>query len=558
MFSNTKCECGHQNPVGTVLCESCGKPLDEELIQDPQAPLEMRYDGVARRSQKANPGWIDRIWNFFSSVKIAVWLIVITLIGASLGTIYPQESTFLNLHTYQEFHHYYKTEYGTPGVIYHALGLSRVYTSWWFIALLVMIGTSLVICSLDRVLPLYRALSKQQIRKHLQFITRQQVVYTGDAPQDKEAWLNRFERELKKKWYKVWRDGDALMAEKNRFSRWGPYINHIGLIIFLLAVLGRSVPAWNMDTYVSLDDGEMKPIPGTHYYVKSEKFTVEYYSDDELPESLKGTVRPKLFNTKAVLYQCTEACDDPTREPVLEVVKEHDIQVNHPLEYKGLKLYQYNYAPQVRLISVSPKIVDKATGKEYGPFTLRMRDPELTYEVGPYKLTLKDKFMEFGGFDAEGRPMTKSRDPNAPAFIFIVQGPNLPESGETYIYFPRDIDKVKFQQDVLNKAVADKLEIRVSSMEDVTFSEYTTTLNVRTDRAMPFIWVGAGIFMIGVIMGLYWNHRRIWLRFDDGRLSLGAHTNKNHYGLRREVASVMAKSGFPVSENTLDNRRKSH
>jgi cytochrome c biogenesis protein len=542
--------------VGTVLCESCGKPLAEPLDGNPGAPLEMRYDGVARRSQKANPDWLDRIWNFFSSVKVAVWLIVLTLIGASLGTIYPQEDTFLNMHTYQEFHDYYKEHYGTAGVVYHALGLSRVYSSWWFIGLLVMIGTSLVICSLDRVLPLYRALSKQQIRKHLQFITRQQVVYAGPAPADTEAWLAAFGKELKRRRYKVWRDGDALMAEKNRFSRWGPYINHIGLIIFLLAVLGRSVPVWNMDQYVSLDEGETEQIPGTNYYVKNEKFTVEYYTDDELPDSLKGTIRPKLFDTRATLYVCTANCDDPSKEPVLEPVKTHDIQVNHPLSYKGLRLYQYDYSPQPRIVSVSPRIIDKKTGEQYGPFTLPMRNPALTYRVGPYTLTLKDKFMDFG-LDDQGRPMTKSRDPNAPAFVFLIQGPDLPATGETYIYFPREIDKARFQQDVLNRAIADKLDIRVLSMDDVVLSENTSTLNVRIDRAMPFVWVGAAIFMIGVAMGLYWHHRRIWLRFDGGTLSLGAHTNKNNYGLRMEVAAAMTKAGLPVSQQSLDNRRTS-
>ncbi|WP_276351749.1 cytochrome c biogenesis protein ResB [Cohnella caldifontis] len=556
MFSNTKCECGHQNHAGTVLCESCGKPLTEEWAGNPETPLEMRYDGVARRSQKANPDLLDRVWNFFSSVKVAVWLIVLTLIGASLGTIYPQENTFLNLQTYQEFHDYYKEHYGTAGVVYHALGLSRVYSSWWFIGLLVMIGTSLVICSLDRVLPLYRALSKQQIRKHMQFISRQQVTYSGPEPVNKEAWLDSFGKELKRKRYKVWRDGDALMAEKNRFSRWGPYINHIGLIIFLLAVLGRNVPAWNMDQYVSLDEGETEQIPGTNYFVKNEKFTVEYYTDAELPPTLKGTERPKLFETKATLYVCTESCDDPSKDPVLSPVKTHDIRVNHPLSYKGLKLYQYDYTPKPKLVSVSPMLVDKKTGEQYGPFTLSMRNPALTYRAGPYTLTLKDKFMDFG-LDDQGRPMTKSREPNAPAFVFIIQGPDLPETGETYIYFPQQIDKVKFRQDVLNKAIADKLDIRVPSMSGVVLSENTSTLNVRVDRAMPFIWTGAAIFMIGVAMGLYWHHRRIWLRFDDGVLSLGAHTNKNNYGLRMEVAAAMTKAGLPVSDKSLDNRRKS-
>lgn len=555
LFSNTKCECGHQNPVGTVLCEYCGKPL-LETEEDAQTPLEMRYDGVARRSQKANPDFIDRIWNFFSSVKVAVWLIVVTLIAAALGTRYPQEDTFLNLHTYEEFHEYYKSEYGMAGAIYHALGLSRVYNSWWFITLLVMIATSLVVCSLDRVLPLYRALSKQQVRKHLQFIRRQQVTYEGAQPEDKEDWLERFTRELKKKRYRVWRDGDALMAEKNRFSRWGPYINHIGLIIFLIAVLFRGIPALNMDQYISLDDGETKPIPGTNYYVKNEKFTVEYYTDDELPPTLKGTARPKLFNTEATLFVCTENCDDPSKEPVLTEVHKHDIQMNSPLTYKGLKLYQYDFALQPRLISVSPFITNKRTGETFGPFTLPMRDPELTYEVGPYTLILKDKFMDFGGFDEQGRPVSKSRDPNAPAFIFLVHGPDLPETGETYIYFPRDIDKVRFSQDKLNEAVLDKIEIRVPSMDYVEFSEYTSTLNVRVDRVMPFVWTGAVIFMIGVVMGLYWHHRRIWLRFDEGILTLGAHTNKNLYGIRTELAAMLNRSGLTVDEKILDNRRK--
>lgn len=43
-MENTKCECGHQNHVGTVLCESCGKPLEDDAGSE---PLEMRYDGVA-------------------------------------------------------------------------------------------------------------------------------------------------------------------------------------------------------------------------------------------------------------------------------------------------------------------------------------------------------------------------------------------------------------------------------------------------------------------------------------------------------------------------------
>jgi cytochrome c biogenesis protein len=76
------------------------------------------------------------------------------------------------------------------------------------------------------------------------------------------------------------------------------------------------------------------------------------------------------------------------------------------------------------------------------------------------------------------------------------------------------------------------------------------------DRGMPFVWTGAAITMIGLVMGIYWNHRRIWLRIDDGVLALGAHTNKNHYGLRTEVAAALRKAGVAVDAKALDNRRK--
>ncbi|MNY41792.1 Cytochrome c biogenesis protein CcsB [compost metagenome] len=90
-------------------------------------------------------------------------------------------------------------------------------------------------------------------------------------------------------------------------------------------------------------------------------------------------------------------------------------------------------------------------------------------------------------------------------------------------------------------------------MEGVQFANYTTYLNIRVDKAMPYIWVGSAIFMIGVIMGFYWQHRRIWIRIDGGKLTLGGHTNKNWFGLRNEVAAALNKNGLDVSQKTLAN-----
>ncbi|MGZ9586872.1 cytochrome c biogenesis protein ResB [Paenibacillus marinisediminis] len=546
-FQNTKCECGHQNPLGTVLCEACGKPQDDDDTE--QSVLEMRYDGVARKSQKANPNVIDMVWNFFSSVKVAVIIIAITLIGASLGTIFPQESQFIG----DVPENYYLDNYGPLGHWYYVLGLSDTYGSWWFITLLVMIGASLVICSLDRVLPLYRALHKQHVRKHDLFLRRQRIVVETELPTEANAWLNTMEKSLRKKRYRIYKNEGALMAEKNRFSRWGPYINHIGLIIFLLALLARSIPGWHMEFYSGFPQGQPTPIPNTPYYLQNDQFTVEYYTDDEMPEKFvkEGRVVPKLFETKATLYRCTANCDDPILDPVLEEVYKHDIRVNDPLEYDGLMIYQYDFDLTPKLVSVKPILENTETGEVYGSFDLKMNNTQTLYELGPYTLELREKYMDFG-FGADGKPYTKSPDPNAPVFVFLIKGPGLAETGEPYMYFPLQKDKAAFQEDVVNAEINDKLRITVQSMKDVNISQSVSYLNVRKDTALPFIWVGALISMVGLVMGFYWQHRRIWLKIDGSNLLLGAHTNKNWYGMRHEVARALADSDIQVDVKAID------
>lgn len=550
MIENTKCECGHQNRVGTVLCEACGKPLFEV---DSGEVLEMRYDGTARRSQRINPNIIDKVWNFFSSVKVAIYLIIFTLIGSIFGTIFQQESNFVQVDASK----FYKENYGTIGDIYYKLGLSHTYESWWFITLLVMIGASLIICSLDRVLPLYKALSKQKIRKHIQFLTRQKVVYQGPIEENAVEWVQRCAGPLKKKGYRVHIDGDALLAEKQRFSRWGPYVIHIGLIIFLLAVLFRGLPGLHLDKHYWFQEGEITRITDTTFYLKNEKFRVEYYSEEEMSDDFKGTgkIVPKLFETKVVLYECTADCGDPSKTPVLEEVKRHAIQVNDPLSYKGLSAYQFDFDLTPKLRSVQPVLVDKTTGEQYGKFKLDMTNPQREFKLGPYTLELSNKFMDFSLSD-QGQPISKSAKPNAPAFLFTIKGPGLPDTGGQYIYFPKQIDKERFQQDAINEKLGglqNKLELDVLAMEDVDFSNSSSYLNIRIDRAMPFVWLGLGIVMLGLIMGFYWQHRRIWLRVDDTILTLGGHTTKNWFGMRREVSSFLQTMGVEVDEKSLDN-----
>lgn len=189
MLEQVKCECGHVNPIGTIFCESCGKPFENN---ESAKLLDMRYEGSARRSITQTKTIVDKIWSFFSSVKVGVWLIVITLLASAIGTIFPQEMYIPSGVTPSE---YYEQEYGFLGKLYYQLGFNHLYSSWWYIILIASIGVSLVICSLDRVIPLYKALKKQGVKRHPSFLKRQRLYGTASP---KEGELDTIQANLKK------------------------------------------------------------------------------------------------------------------------------------------------------------------------------------------------------------------------------------------------------------------------------------------------------------------------------------------------------------------------
>lgn len=312
---------------------------------------------------------------------------------------------------------------------------------------------------------------------------------------------------------------------------------------------------------MAFPEGEPVHIKNTSYYLMNDGFKVEFYTEEDMPNEFKGKgkVLPKKFETEAILYVCESNCNTPGQEPQLKEVTRHNIEVNHPLNYKGLKAYQFDYDLTPILRTVSPMLIGSKTGEQYGKIDLSIKDPVREYKAGDYTLKLTQTFTDFGLGD-DGKPVNLSPNPKAPAFLFLIKGPNLPADGIQYFYFPKQVDKERFQQDAINAQLAggeNLVTLDVLSMDDVDFAESTTYLNIRVDKAMPFIWVGAFIGMIGLVMGFYFHHRRIWLRVDDGTLTLGAHTNKNWFGLRREVAAILNQMNIEVDEKSLENNRGS-
>lgn len=534
-----KCECGHVNPEGTVLCEACGKPVEENQHidgNDHKKLLNMRYEGTARRSKTYTSSIIDKVWAFFSSVKVGVWLIVTALIASSLGTIFPQEIYIPADAPSRDPAVYYEASFGIIGKIYYQLGLYEVYSSWWYMIIIAMIGISLVICSIDRFVPLHRALKIQKSKRHESFINRQRL-YSETEKVTKEETEQVIEK-LKKQRYNVRVENGHVLAEKGRFSRWGPYVNHIGLIIILIGAIFRMTSFMYLDEYVWIRDDQQMVIPGTHneYFIENKGFTLETYdiTDERFKETLEkqNELIAKNYQTDLVIYRAKEGVVGS--EPALEKIIEDEIRMNHPLKFDGYTLYQAGYQLN-EFTTMSFKLYDQndPDQKAIDVFTVDLTDPSDTYELeNGFRIELADYFPDY--YLDNGEPRSRTKDSKNPAFIFRVYPP---DEGSSEVSF------LGIGQNVADEDNQYKLALDNYDMHNVS------GITVRRDHTLPIFIVGALIFMIGVVQGMYWQHRRIWIHPKNDGILLAAHTNKNWFGIQADIEKVIENTNVNMVED---------
>ncbi|WP_085991994.1 cytochrome c biogenesis protein ResB [Oceanobacillus senegalensis] len=543
-----KCDCGHVNPLGTVLCESCGKPIEGNQHIDGNQDkklLNMRYDGTARRSKTYNKSLIDRIWSFFSSVKVGVWLIVLALIASMIGTILPQEMYIPANAPNRDPAVFYQEQYGIFGRIFYQFGFHNLYSSLWYLILIGLIGVSLVICSLDRFVPLYRALKHQKPKKHKSFLSRQRLYSETEKVTDDE--IEEIKSKLKARRYKLTEENGHILAEKGRFSRWGPYVNHIGLIIILLAAILRSTPLFYMEEYVWVREGDTMVLPGSEgeYYVENKDFILETHDDERFKEAIaqEGMVASN-FQTNVVVYKAERPI--PGAEPELEPIVEDSIRMNQPLEFDGYELVQSGYQLN-EFSNMTFKIheTEDESEESLGTFTVDLREPESEFVLdNGFKVVLDQYYPDYY-LDDNGIPASETNFPRNPAFVFFVYPPGSDTPEVSFLGIGRNIDATG-ENDY-------KLGIQDFEMHDVS------GLTFKYDRSLPFFGIGATIFMIGVIQGMYWQHRRIWInRTKDGNVLMAAHTNKNWFGIKKDIENVIENTNLNMVEDQqeLDEKEK--
>lgn len=121
------------------------------------------------------------------------------------------------------------------------LGLDHVYRTWWFLALLILFGTSLTACTFTRQFPALKAAQRWKFYdqpRQFQKLALSAELDTGS--------LSSLTQLLQNRRYKVFQsEGDVLYARKGIVGRIGPIVVHVGIVLVLVgAIWGAMTALW--------------------------------------------------------------------------------------------------------------------------------------------------------------------------------------------------------------------------------------------------------------------------------------------------------------------------
>lgn len=170
--------------------------------------------------------WPRWFWRQLTSMRTALFLLLLLAIAAVPGSVYPQRSADPNgVRIFFE---------NNPDIaeVMDDFQLFDVYTSVWFSSIYILLFVSLVGCVVPRTKVHYEALKAQPVQTP-QNLKRMPVhLETADQPGYLEAALEV----LKSKYYKVALREDSVSAEKGYIRETGNLVFHFSLIGVLIAV----------------------------------------------------------------------------------------------------------------------------------------------------------------------------------------------------------------------------------------------------------------------------------------------------------------------------------
>ena len=419
---------------------------------------------------------ISQVLKWLSSLKVAILLLLVIAIACAAGTLIPQQES-------DQF--YYENFNKNPflgiinGNILILFELNHVYTSFWFLFLLIWLGLALAVCSFRRQLPILKSAlewidykSPRQIAK----LSISQTIVTNNHSKS----LEKIRINLKTQGWNIRETDGRIAARQGVIGRVGPILIHLGLILLMIGA-----------TYGSLNGKTI------------EKFLAPGRSIDLLNNNKEKGLTIKLENFKierdpqgrAEQYRSIVNIIDPDGNN-----QSKEISVNYPLRYKGLTLYQADWSLAAITIKIenSPKLqipielIPELGEQIWGTIIPTKKDGQ-----DPILVTVNSELGPVSIFDSDGTFLT-----------------NLTPNKEI---------KVK---DTLIKII----NIIPSS-----------GLLLKHDPGVPLVYTSFAIILMGGSLSLI-STKKIWVLHEEGKsmIYIGGISNRNLSGLKKELPKFIS------------------
>lgn len=403
---------------------------------------------------------------YFSSVKLAIVLLIIITVASMIGTLIPQ----------QRSPEEYVARYNQWANLFQRLQLTNLYKSLWFSALLFLFALNIIVCTLDRLSPKLKKAFQPKLAVEAKDITALKIKEKLKKPMSLDPARELVKKELSSRHYRIketHKENKAYLYARKRILGWfGVDIVHLGILIIIAGGIISGIGGFRRD--LSFSEGRTLEVPRAEFKLKLDKFETEYYAN--------GGV--KDWKSTLTVFE--------NDKPVLNKI----VEVNHPLSYRGFVFYQSSWGWDWRSLSV--EIVAKK--REDSSFSRKME-----LKIGE-RAKLQGEDIEVSVFEfipdfvigEKGQITSRSLEPNNPAAF--IEGWRAEEkifSGWIFAKFP-DFDRIHSE-----KETDLTFELRDFNASKISI------IQASKDPGVNFIWAGCTFLMIGLFFAFYWPAREV-------------------------------------------------
>jgi len=377
--------------------------------------------------------------------------------------------------------------------LYKALGFFDMYHSWWFILLLYLLTVNLIACSIKRLPHIWKIVTQPvttmnaTLEKSLANVS---IIHIANDPALlKEQTASFLEKEFAKPLVTEQDGAWHLFAQKTPWCRLSVYFVHLSVIIIFIGSMIGSI--FGYKGFVNILEGETvsKVMLRSDeeldlgFSLRLEQFSVAKYSSGA----------PKEFKSILTVLE--------NGKPVPDYINARVI-VNDPLTYKGITFYQSSYGNAGNYFFT----VTDLDGKNSVPLTVNsqssvnlpdgssMHVTEATDDVSPFAAGLSGPAAQ-----------VELHSPNGETESFVVYA-NHPELNIEHA-------KEHGKGPVLQYKGAEE--------------RMYTGLQVAKDPGVEIVWLGCFLMVFGIYFAFFLSHRRVWVRIQNGTVTVGGNANKN-------------------------------